>query len=239
MRILALAFLPMALLGVPQGAAAVTKFDLAGVEVTLPEDGWEITDVKARGSQIGAGGVDGVVTAEGKVLMLRSSSGQVLAAMLIRGSRGSARALRFNDSRCPPWPQNAESMYARRLTSSDSAPPQCLLVEGPVNGPEAMSRWFGSNGPSAKDLPAPASAWHVIAFAYNTMFAQFTIDALVLADGFAGLADARPVAAPQGPMPAAVAAWGDAVGAAMQKALGGVFSRSTQLPPLTFAASPR
>jgi len=218
--------------------SAAQKFELAGVEVNLPEGGWELQDAKAAAGNIGAGGVDGNVKNDGKLMLLRSASGQVLAALLVRGSRGVSQPLRFRDTACPEVPLDV--FYARRLAKHDADPPQCLLMVGPVDSTQVLEKSLPELRAAKSEHPfdAPALAWMVVAYAFTSHAAQFSIEGLVSTEGFAGLPVAPLGGALPATMPPAVAAWGDAVGASMQKALEGMFSRSTSLPPITFAAAP-
>ena len=219
-------------------ASAAQKFELAGVEVNLPDDGWELHDAKAAAGSIGAGGVDGNVKNDGKLLLLRSAGGEVRAALLVRGSRGVSQPLRFRNTACPEVPLDV--FYARRLAKHDADPPQCLLMLGPVDSAKLLEKSLPELRAAQSESPfdAPRSAWMVVAYAYTSHAAQFSIEGLVSAEGFVGLPVAPVGSALPAAMPPAVAAWGDAVGASMQKALDGMFTRSTSLPPITFAAAP-
>ena len=220
----------------PVQCLAAQKFVIAGVEVTLTEDDWEVRDVKIGAGQIGARGVEGTIANDAKLLVRRSAAGQVLAALLITGSLGTSKGIRFLDTSCPKV--SSDVFYARRLALHESDPPQCLILGGPFNGPKTFSNSL--NALKATDVPdvqVPDSAWQVVAYAFNGFGARFSVDGVVATDGFNGLPASQPLAAWPARIPAEVAAWGDAMGAAMQKALDGFFSRKTTLPPITFTAA--
>ncbi len=225
----------------PSGAAAAQKFELAGVEVTLPDDGWEVFDANTAAGNIGTGGVQGNIGASGKLLLRRSPEGRVLAALLMKGSLGTAQGIRFTDTSCPQVPTDV--FYARRLAKHDSDPPECLLLGGPFDGQPSMENSLSELHAAQRVHPfdPPAVAWMVVAYSYNSHAAKFSVEGLVAAQGFEGLSAAAPLGALPQRMPPAVAAWGDAVGLAMRQALDGFFSRSTRLPPMLFsaAAAPR
>lgn len=65
--------------GVPAAGAAPLKFDLGGVEVTLPDNGWEIRKIKSAPQRIDfdTGGFD-VRQIDPRLLVCRSDAGKAL-----------------------------------------------------------------------------------------------------------------------------------------------------------------
>jgi hypothetical protein len=224
--------------GVSVAGAAPQKFDLAGVEVTLPDDGWEVRKVKAAPQRINydTGGFDSR-RIDRRLLVRRSGDGKTLSVLLITGSLGEPTSVRFHDKSCPKVP--ADLFYSRRLALREDDPPQCVLMGGPFNGSDVLRRTLDNAHliVPESDLQAPDSAWQVVAFATNIRGARFTVEGVVSADGFEGLPQTPPRAESPAGVPAAVAAWADALGAAMQKALEGFGSHKTTLPGMTFAAA--
>lgn len=227
---------------VPVAGAAPLKFDLAGVEVTLPDDGWEMRKIKPAPQKIGleTGGFDSR-RIDRRLLVRRSADGKVLSVLLITGSLGEQTSVRFHDKSCPKV--SADVFYSRRLALREDDPPQCVLVGGPFDGRHVLRSAFeGAHLVLAESDPQPPdSVWQVVAFANSTRGARFTVEGVVSAEGFDGLPETQPLAESPARVPPAVAAWADAVGAAMQKALEGFGSHMTTLPRMTFtaAAAPR
>jgi hypothetical protein len=133
--------------------------------------------------------------------------------------------------------------YSRRLALHEDDPPQCVHIGGPFDGPNALRSaledWHVTLAES--DLKAPDSVWKVVAFATTMRGARFTVAGVVSADGFDGLPETKPMAESPDRVPPAVAAWADALGAAMQGALVGFGTSKSTLPKMTFtvAAVPR
>jgi hypothetical protein len=228
--------------GIPAAGAEPLRFNLAGVEVTLPDDGWEVRKIEPAPQRINydTGGFDSR-RIDRRLLVRRSDAGKTLSVLLITGSLGEPASVRFHDTSCPKVP--AELFYSRRLALREDDPPQCVLIGGPFGGPDALRSTLEDAHltPAESDLQAPDSVWQVVAFATNMRGARFTVEGVVSADGFAGLPETQPRAEPPARVPPAVAAWADAVGAAVQKALGGFGSHKTTLPKMAFtaAAAPR
>jgi hypothetical protein len=224
--------------GVPVAGAAPLKFDLAGVEVTLPDDGWEIREIKSAPQRIGidTGGFE-IRQIDRRLLVRRSDAGKTLSVLLITGSLGEPTAVRFRDKSCPKVP--ADRYYSRRLALHEDDPPQCVRIGGPFDGLNALrSMLEGWHLMLAESDPQPPdSVWQVVAFATTMRGAHFTVAGVVSADGFDGLPETQPLAESPARVPPAVAAWADALGAAMQRALEGFGSHKTTLPKMTFTAA--
>jgi hypothetical protein len=117
--------------------AAPLKFDLAGVEVTLPDDGWEIRAIKSAPQRINfdTGGF-AIRQIDRKLLVRRSDAGKVLSILLITGKLGELTSVRFRDKSCPKVP--ADRYYSRRMAPNEDDPPQCVLIGGPFAGSNAL-----------------------------------------------------------------------------------------------------
>jgi hypothetical protein len=224
--------------GVHAAGAAPLKFDLAGVEVTLPDGGWEIREIKSARERINVD-TGGIATRwiDRKLLVRRSDAGKALSVLLMTGSLGEPMAVRFRDKSCPRVP--ADRYYWRRLALHEDDPPQCVLIGGPFNGPNALRSaledWQLMLADS--DPKPPDSVWKVFAYATTIRGARFTVAGVVSADGFDGLPETKPLAESPARVPASVAAWADALGAAMQRAVEGFGSVKTTLPKMTFTAA--
>jgi hypothetical protein len=221
----------------PLAGAAPLKFDLAGVEFTLPDDGWEIRKVKSARQRINFdnGWIDSRQI-DRRLLLRRSDAGKVLAVLLISGGLGEPTSVRFSEKACPKGP--ADRYYSRRMTLAEDGPPQCVLIGGPFNGPGTLRRMLEKRHlVLAESDPQPSdSVWQVVAFATTVQGALIEVAGVVSADGFDGLLETQPLADSPPRVPPAVAAWADALGAAMQSALDGIGSRKTTIPKMTFAA---
>jgi hypothetical protein len=222
----------------PVAGAAPLKFDLAGVEFTLPDSGWEIRKVKSARQRINFdNGWFDSRQIDRRLLLRRSDAGKALAVLLISGSLGEPTSVRFREKSCPKVP--ADRYYSRRMTLHEDGPPQCVLIGGPFNGPDTLRRMLEkSHLMLAESDPQPSdSVWQVVAFATTMRGALFEVAGVVSADGFDGLLETQPLAESPARVPPAVAAWADALGAAMQSALEGFGSRKTTLPKMTFTAA--
>lgn len=228
--------------GLPVSRAAEQKFDLAGVEVTLPGNGWDIREVKSAPQKINFdnGGFDSR-RIDRRLLVRRSDTGKALAVLLVTGSLGEPTAVRFRETSCPKVA--ADRYYVHRMALREDEPPQCALIGGPFDGPRTLrsmlEQWHLTLAET--DPRPPDSVWHVVAFATNMRGARFTVAGVVSDDAFDGLPEKQPLADSPPRVPLAVAAWADAMGAAMQRALDGFGSHKTTFPPMTFtpAAAPR
>ena len=87
------------------------------------------------------------------------------------------------------------------------------------------------------DPQPPDVGLQAVAFATTIRGARFSVAGVVSADGFDGLPETHPLAESPARVPPAVAAWADALGAAMQRALEGFGSHKTTLPEMTFTAA--
>ncbi len=223
--------------GVPVAGAAPLAFELAGVEVTLPDNGWEVRKIKSARQRINFdnGGFD-TRQIDRRLLVRRSDTGQTLSVLLITGSLGEPTSVRFSEKLCPKVP--ADQYYSRRLTLREDDPLQCVLIGGPFDGPGTLRSTLEDTrvmlAESDPQLPDPV--WQVVAFATTVRGARFTVAGVVSAHGFDGLEEAPPLAESPARVPAGVAAWADALGAAMQQALEGFGSKKVTLPKMTFAA---
>lgn len=215
-------------------AQSAQTFDLTGVAVSVEEGNWEIHDVKAKALEVGKQGIQGTISSEAKLLIKRSADAKVQSALIIKGSRGTSQSIAFRDSNCPN-PQ-ADIFYARKLSTVSGGAPKCLLIGGPFKGPDSVGPLLLA---AQKEYPfeVPAVTWMVVGYVYNGNGANFSVEGFVSADGFLGLPEVSPIGTIPAQMPPAVAAWGDALGVAMQKALDGLFSRSTSLPAMHFASA--
>ena len=224
--------------GVPVAGAAPLTFDLAGVEVTLPDNGWEIRKIKSARQRINFdnGGFD-TRQIDRRLLVRRSDAGKALSVLLITGSLGEPTSVRFREKSCPKVP--ADLFYSRRLALREDDPPQCVLIGGPFDGPSTLRSTLEDSHLmlAESDQQPPDSVWQVVAFATTVRGARFTVAGVVSADGFDGLPETQPLAESPARVPPAVAAWADALGAAMQRALEGFGSRKTTLPNMTFTAA--
>lgn len=221
-------------LSAPVQAQDAQKFDLAGVTVSMEDGGWEIHDVKSKALNVGAQGIDGSISSEAKLLIKRSADAKVLTALIVKGSRGTSQAIAFRDSDCPKVQTNI--FYARKLSAISGGAPKCLFIGGPFQGPNSLGDLLRA---AQTDHPfeAPTLNWMLAGYVYNTNGAQFSVEGVVSADGFLGLPEVPPMGTVPAQMPPGVAAWGDALGVAMQKALNGFFSRSTTLPAMNFSGT--
>lgn len=215
-------------------AQAAQEFDLAGVTVSTADGGWEIHDVKSKALNVGAQGIDGRIGSEAKLLIKRSADAKVLTALIVKGSRGTSQSIAFRDSTCPEVP--TDIFYARKLSAVSGGAPKCLFIGGPFPGPDSLGDLL-RGAQTEHPFDAPALNWMLVGYVYNTNGAQFSVEGVVSADGFLGLPEMQPMGTIPAQMPPAVAAWGDAFGVAMQKALTGVFSRSTTLPAMNFSGT--
>lgn len=222
------------LLGAPAQAQVAQKFDLAGVAVAMEEGDWEVHDVKSKAINVGAQGIDGRIGSEAKLLIKRSADAQVMAALIIKGSRGTSQSIAFRDSNCPGT--QTDLFYTRNLSAVSGGAPKCLFIGGPFTGPDALGSLLRA-AQTERPFAAPAVNWMVVGYVYNTNGALFSVEGVVSADGFLGLPEVQPLGTVPAQMPPAVAAWGDALGIAMQNALNGIFSRSTTLPAMKFAGT--
>lgn len=221
------------LLGAPALAQSAQTFDLAGVAVSMEEADWEVHDVKSKAINLGAQGIDGRIGSEAKLLIKRSADAQVMAALIIKGSRGTSKSIAFRDANCP----NAQTdiFYARKLGADSERVPKCLFIGGPFKGPQSLGQTLLA-AQTEYPFDAPAVTWMVVGYVYNANGAQFSVEGVVSADGFLGSPEVPPLGTVPARMPPGVAAWGDHLGVAMQKALEGAFSRSTTLPAVHFAS---
>jgi hypothetical protein len=224
--------------GVRMAGAAPLTFDLAGVEVTLPDDGWEIRTLKSARQRINydTGGFDSRQI-ERRLLVRRSDAGKTLSVLLITGNLGEPTSVRFGDKSCPKVP--ADRYYSRRLALDEDDPPQCVSIGGPFDGAKALRSMPEDSHLmlAESDTRPPDSVWHVLAFATTTRGARFTAAGVVSADGFDGLPETQPLAKSPARVPRAVAAWADALGAALRRGLDCFGNCKTTLPKMTFAAA--
>lgn len=224
--------------GIPVAGAAPLKFDLAGVEVTLPDDGWEVRKVKSATQRIdfGTGGFTSRQI-DRRLLVRRSDAGKALSILVISGSLGESTSVRFREKSCPKV--SADLFYSRRLALREGDPPQCVLIGGPFDGPMVLRSMLEESQLTLaeSDPRPPDSVWQVVAFATSMRGARFTVAGVVSADGFDGLPETQPLAESPADVPSGVAAWADALGAAMQRALEGFGSHKTTLPKMTFTAA--
>jgi len=224
--------------GVPVAGAEPLKFDLAGVEVTLPDNGWEMRKIKSAPQRINfdTGGFD-IRQIDRRLLVRRSDAGKALSVLLITGIPGEPTSVRFRDKSCPKVP--ADRYYSRRLALHEDDPPQCVLIGGPFDGPSVLRSTLEDSQLmlAESNLQPPDSVWQVVAFATTMRGARFTVAGVVSADGFDGLPETQPLAESPARVPPAVAAWADALGAALQRALEGFVSHKTTLPKMTFTAA--
>jgi hypothetical protein len=223
---------------VPVAGAAPLTFDLAGVEVTLPDNGWEIRKIKSARQRINFdnGGFD-TRQIDRRLLVRRSDAGKALSVLLITGSLGEPTSVRFREKSCPKVP--ADQYYSRRLALHEDDPLQCVLIGGPFDGPSTLRNTLEDSHLMLAELDAqpPDPVWQVVAFATTMRGARFTVAGVVSAEGFDGLPQTQPRAEPPARVPPAVAAWADALAAAVQRALEGFGSHKTTLPKMTFTAA--
>jgi hypothetical protein len=167
----------------------------------------------------------------------RSDDGKALSVLLITGSLGEPNAVRFHEKSCPKVP--ADRYYSRRLALHEDDPPQCVLIGGPFDGPDTLRNTLENSHLilAESDPQPPDSVWQVLAFANTMRGARFAVAGVVSADGFDGLPETQPLAESPARVPPAVAAWADALGAAMQRAFEGFGSHKTTLPKMTFTAA--
>lgn len=222
----------LTMLSVP--AQAAQKFDLAGVTVSMQDGDWEVHDVKSTALNVGAQGIDGSISIEAKLLIKRSADAKVLTALIVKGSRGTSQSIAFRDSDCPKAP--TDIYYVRKLSTISGGAPKCLFVGGPFDGPDSLGDLLRA-AQTEHPFDAPTQNWMLVGYVYNTNGAQFSVEGVVSTDGFLGLPEVQPMGTVPAHMPPAVAAWGDALGVAMQLALNGIFSRSTTLPAMNFSGT--
>jgi hypothetical protein len=146
--------------GVPVAGAAPLKFDLAGAEVTLPDDGWEIRKIKSTSQRISYD-TGGFATRQidRRLLVRRSDDGKALSILLFTGSLGEPTSVRFREKACPQVP--ADRFYSRRLALLENDPPQCVLIGGPFDGPNALRSMFEDSQLTLaeSDPQPPDSVW--------------------------------------------------------------------------------
>jgi hypothetical protein len=224
--------------GVPAAGAAPLEFDLAGVEVTLPDNGWEIRALKSAWQRIDidTGGFTRRQI-DRRLLVRRSDAGKVLAILMITGSLAELSTVRFRDRSCPKVP--ADLYYWRHLSLNEDDPPQCVFMGGPFDGSKAIRTMSeDAHGMLAElNTQPPDSAWQVLAFTTTTRGAQLSVAGVVSADGFDGLPGTQPLAKSPARVPRAVAAWADALAAALEKALDCFGTCKTTLPRMSFTAA--
>lgn len=224
-----------ACLGAPNVARAAQEFSVSGITVRTAEDGWEIRAADAPPGRIGHGGIDGTLPSEGRLLIRRGDDGSVKAALLVTAQRGARGSVTITGT-CPEQSPDS-SFYQVRIGHPDGGPRTCAAVAGPM-GPDwvlqALPVFKAAHGKSPFEMPA--TGFFVWGYTVDQTAALFGIEGFVSWD-FVGLKDRKPTGSVGEAVEPAVAAWGDAMAATLQKALSGVFSRSTTLPPVRFAPS--
>lgn len=206
-------------------------FKLAGVNVTIPGDGWEVFPAKAPSGMLGSGGIDGTLPSEARLAVLKNANGRVMAALLISSHYGAKRPVTIG-GRCPQPRDGDSSSHYVSIGHPMGGPRTCSMIAGPGDGDHLVGM-IDSLGAARTEHPfdAPDRAYFVWGYSVDQMASHFSVEG-VIAEGFVGLEGKVPSGTLANSFEPALAAWNDAFAAALKEALGGVFSRSTQLPAI-------
>lgn len=224
------AFILSALVVAPALAAAAPPFEVAGIKVTPAGEGWDISDAEGPPVKIGSGGIDGVKPGEGRLLIKRAADGRVLAAILVSGTRGRT-GITLRGS-CPDKTQ--PGMHDYQHGNPQGGARACASVGGPFRVKGNLQHLeYLAKAQAAKGFEVPEGAYFFWGYAIDQNAAAFNIEGIAALD-FAGLPGVQPAKTPGQGVKPEIAAWGEALGAAIRQAHDGVFSRSTTLPPFDF-----
>lgn len=230
-------FLVYAALLMPLSPAwAGPTFKLAGVEVTLPGEGWEVLPAKAPPGMIGGGGIDGTLPSEARLALLRDGGGRVQVAMLISSHFGAKRPVTLRGT-CPPAREGDSSSHAVAIGHPMGGPRTCSVIAGPGDGDHLLGMIDTLVQARAEHFfEAPSRAYIFWGYSVDQMATNFVVSGL-LAEGFKGLEGAAPSKPLDSSFDPALAAWNEAFAASLKKSLSGVFSRSTEFPPISFTVN--
>lgn len=216
-------------------AQAAPEFKVAGVTVSMAEDGWELFEAKAPPGMLGSGGIDGTMPSQARLALKRDARGRIQAALLISSHFGAKGPVTIGGS-CPAPREGDSSLHAVRIGDPMGGPRTCSTIAGPGDGAQIVEMIEPlAAAKSAHPFEVPARAYLVWGYSVDQMAAFFSVEGLI-AEGFAGLEGKLPSRALDTSFDPALAAWNEAFAASIKKSLSGIFSRSTQLPPITFKA---
>jgi hypothetical protein len=219
--------------GLVLGAAAAradSKIDVGRLTAVFKEAGWTgSADMPFNGELMSA---QGTLRGKGKVFSLAAADGKPAAVIYVGVTYGQVnvytpRGACFQDAQ----------VYVRDLNESRLENYRCVYAGGPFESDKLMGSLLGRLKESygSVSVPAPDEAFFALIHVSAKGGFVLHIEAL-MAPGFVGLPDAKPV----GDLPAnlrpGVAAWTDQFGEAAIKALTS-FSGNLVIPPVMFSST--
>jgi hypothetical protein len=211
-------------------ACAQTKIDVGRLTAVFQEPGWVgSADMAFNGELMSA---QGTLRGKGKVFSLAAADGKPLAVVYVGVTYGQVnvytpRGTCFQDA----------EIYVRDLNESRLENYRCVYAGGPFESDKLLGGLLGrlKESYSSVAVPAPDEAFFALIHVSAKGGFVLHIEALI-APGFAGLPDAKPVGTVPAALRPGVAAWTDQFGEAAIKALTS-FSGNLVVPPVTFTSA--
>ena len=211
-------------------AWAEKKIDVGRLTAVFQEAGWQgSADMTYNGELSSA---QGTLRGKGKVFSLAAADGQPLAVIYVGVTYGQVNVYSPRGT-CNRDPQ----LYVRDLNESKLENYRCIYAGGPFGSDGLMAGFLGrlKESYATVSVPAPDEAYFTVVHVSAKGGFVIHIEALV-APGFVGLPDTKPVAELPAALRPGVAAWADQFGEAAVKALPS-FSGNLVVPPVEFSSA--